>query len=82
MLLPDTVTLTEPVPAVLPRDRSPDSAGALYDTTSVMLPTRTPAVMLAATLPTAPAPVLQYRAESDAHSLDSQPCGPVRADGV
>ena len=51
MLLPDTVTLTEPVPAVLPRDRSPDSAGALYDTTSVMLPTRAPAVMLAATLP-------------------------------
>ena len=74
--------LTDPVLAVLPRDGTPESAGALYDTTSVMLPTRTPAVMVAATVPKAPNPVLQYRAESDAHTLVSQPSRPVRPDGV
>ena len=75
---PDTVTLTEPVLAVLPRP-TPDTDPASYDAASVVVPAADPAVTDTRSVPCTPPTTRQRTLESDAHALDSHAVPPVRA---
>jgi hypothetical protein len=75
---PDTVMLTDPVLAALPRT-TPLGDATSYDAASVVVPTRTPAVTVTGRVLTTP-PALRHRTlESDSHSLDSHVVPPTRA---
>ena len=75
---PDTVTLTEPVLAVLPRTTLVGDVWS-YEMAPVEVPTRTPAVTMTRIVLTSPPELRQRTLESDAHALDSHAVPPIRA---